>query len=276
MTLPASLSAASGDDLLYGVTINTPADKKEGSGSAEPEDIANPSSTPTTTTGASAANGGPDNGNAVKANKGMILRKSVEYIRYLQQLVSAQANRNRDLENQLQAFRSGNPLAADDDAADGGDGDGEMKLHDEVGFELLHGSGSANGEASASGGASQQQQQANGRPRRGSIRKSFYESDLPRVDEMDQDTEHDQEMERPSTSGTGVSPGSSMDDDLDDEEVEDGDEDGDEDMEVERGRKGRDGRPVGKRVGRKGKSVSVGAGVKVKTESERADVMEVS
>lgn len=38
---------------------------------------------------------------AVKANKGMILRKSVEYIRYLQQLVNAQAARNRDLETQL-------------------------------------------------------------------------------------------------------------------------------------------------------------------------------
>lgn len=35
---------------------------------------------------------------AIKANKGMILRKSVEYIRYLQQLVSVQASRGRDLE----------------------------------------------------------------------------------------------------------------------------------------------------------------------------------
>lgn len=41
------------------------------------------------------------NGSAVKANKGMILRKSVEYIRYLQQLVNVQAARNRDLEVQL-------------------------------------------------------------------------------------------------------------------------------------------------------------------------------
>ncbi|KZT41560.1 HLH-domain-containing protein [Sistotremastrum suecicum HHB10207 ss-3] len=61
----------------------------------------------------------------VKANKGMILRKSVEYIRYvmtsascvsdsldhvprfLQQLVSAQASRNRELESQLQRYQSG-------------------------------------------------------------------------------------------------------------------------------------------------------------------------
>ncbi|KAG9311880.1 hypothetical protein JVU11DRAFT_8136 [Chiua virens] len=34
----------------------------------------------------------------IKANKGMILRKSVEYIRFLQQLVSVQASRGRDLE----------------------------------------------------------------------------------------------------------------------------------------------------------------------------------
>ncbi|KAG8889474.1 hypothetical protein FRB98_004159 [Tulasnella sp. 332] len=38
---------------------------------------------------------------AMKANKGIILRKSVEYIRYLQQLVRIQANRNRELEAQL-------------------------------------------------------------------------------------------------------------------------------------------------------------------------------
>ena len=70
-----------------------------------------------------------------------------------------------------------------------------------------------------------------------------------------------------------------MDDDLDDDDGEDI-VDEDEDMEIERGRKGRDGRPVGvgKRVGRKTKSVSVGGDpdVKVKKESERADGMEVS
>ena len=42
-----------------------------------------------------------DASGAVKANKGMILRKSVEYIRYLQQLVNAQAARNRALEARL-------------------------------------------------------------------------------------------------------------------------------------------------------------------------------
>lgn len=48
-----------------------------------------------------------DNG-VVKANKGMILRKSVEYIRYLQQLVTAQGARNRELEQELKAYRSSN------------------------------------------------------------------------------------------------------------------------------------------------------------------------
>ena len=269
IALPASLSAASGEDLLFGVTVQESSEKKEGSGSAEPEDPANPGSTPTTTTGASAANGGAADGNSVvKANKGMILRKSVEYIRYLQQLVSAQANRNRDLEQQLQAFRGG---SVPDSSSINGDGDGEMKLHDEVGFELPNGH-STNGDAHTNGVV--------GRARRGSVRKSYQgSSDLPSVEETEQDAEHpDHDMERPSTSGTGVSPPSSMEYDIDDDvdDVEDGDEDGDEDMEIERGRKGRDGRPVGKRVGRKGKSVSVGAGVKVKEENEPADTMEVS
>ncbi|OSD02670.1 HLH-domain-containing protein [Trametes coccinea BRFM310] len=262
MTMPASLSA-SGEDLLFGgVRINT--EKKEGSDSAEPED-GNPPATPTTANGSNAANA--DNGNAVKANKGMILRKSVEYIRYLQQLVSAQANRNHDLEQQLQAFRSGTVPPSSGSPTNGTDGDGEMKLHDEVEFGMLNGA-STNGEANDTPAPA-----TNGRARRGSMRKSFHDFGLPSVEEMDQ------EMERPSTSGTGVSPGSSMDDDIDDEDGEDV-VDEDEDMEIERGRKGRDGRPVGvgKRVGRKTKSVSVGGDpdVKVKKETERADGMEVS
>ena len=76
---------------------------------------------------AGGTNGTHTEGGIVKANKGMILRKSVEYIkyaslrsrmaflvgkltaaistlRYLQQLVSAQASRNRDLEQDIQAY----------------------------------------------------------------------------------------------------------------------------------------------------------------------------
>lgn len=62
-----------------------------------------PSLPPPTPTDAKAAKEGKEDeeNGVVKANKGMILRKSVEYIRYLQQLVSAQAARNRELERAL-------------------------------------------------------------------------------------------------------------------------------------------------------------------------------
>jgi hypothetical protein len=65
---------------------------------AKAEDVADPSPTPT----------GPDSllgDSASKANKGMILRKSVDYIRYLQQLVGAHASRNRVLEAELAGYR---------------------------------------------------------------------------------------------------------------------------------------------------------------------------
>ncbi|KIY65018.1 HLH-domain-containing protein [Cylindrobasidium torrendii FP15055 ss-10] len=44
-------------------------------------------------------------GGVIKANKGMILTKSVEYIRFLQQLITAQSNRNIQLENELRGIR---------------------------------------------------------------------------------------------------------------------------------------------------------------------------
>lgn len=50
--------------------------------------------------------------NALKANKGMVLRKSVEYIRYLQQLVNAQGVRNRELEDELRGYRGSNGLSS--------------------------------------------------------------------------------------------------------------------------------------------------------------------
>ncbi|KAG5638763.1 hypothetical protein H0H81_010385 [Sphagnurus paluster] len=52
-------------------------------------------------------NGNGEGLGVVKANKGMILRKSVEYIRYLQQLVEAQGARNRELEAELKVWRAG-------------------------------------------------------------------------------------------------------------------------------------------------------------------------
>ncbi|KAG9124613.1 hypothetical protein FRC07_010942 [Ceratobasidium sp. 392] len=48
-----------------------------------------------------------------KANKGMILRKSVDYIKYLQQLVRAQASRNRELESQLSQYRAPDENSSD-------------------------------------------------------------------------------------------------------------------------------------------------------------------
>ncbi|KAG9091654.1 hypothetical protein FRC06_000479 [Ceratobasidium sp. 370] len=48
-----------------------------------------------------------------KANKGMILRKSVDYIKYLQQLVRAQASRNRELESQLSQYRGADGAPSD-------------------------------------------------------------------------------------------------------------------------------------------------------------------
>lgn len=74
-----------------------------------------------------------------KANKGMILRKSVDYIkcvpvvscpvsdsnrmsRYLQQLVRAQASRNRELESQLSQYRGPDAAASDATASLGLDG----------------------------------------------------------------------------------------------------------------------------------------------------------
>ncbi|KAF9965849.1 hypothetical protein BGZ70_003960 [Mortierella alpina] len=57
---------------------------------------------------------------ANKPNKGVILRKSVDYIRHLQQLVASQTNRNQELEAQLQARNQGagnnNNGARSDDA----------------------------------------------------------------------------------------------------------------------------------------------------------------
>ncbi|KAF7292002.1 BHLH domain-containing protein [Mycena indigotica] len=79
--------------------------------------------------------GSPTSANAtvVKANKGMILRKSVEYIRYLQQLVTAQGARNRELEEQLKG------LGFRGSSASGSEASPPPSLSDTN--ELLNGSG---------------------------------------------------------------------------------------------------------------------------------------
>ncbi|KII91351.1 hypothetical protein PLICRDRAFT_123029 [Plicaturopsis crispa FD-325 SS-3] len=107
--------------------------KKEEDGSANGAEGSTNGSTGTPGhggTGAGAAEGG-----GLKANKGMILRKSVEYIRYLQQLVSAQATRNRELEAQLALTSSSSP-PSNANNANGAAQDGEMglMLHEEAGF----------------------------------------------------------------------------------------------------------------------------------------------
>ncbi|KAG0036997.1 hypothetical protein BGZ82_003325 [Podila clonocystis] len=58
---------------------------------------------------------------ANKPNKGVILRKSVDYIRHLQQLVASQTNRNMELEAQLQG--KNHPGSGDDS----GSGSGGMR-----------------------------------------------------------------------------------------------------------------------------------------------------
>ncbi|KAG0269648.1 hypothetical protein BGZ95_001981 [Linnemannia exigua] len=61
---------------------------------------------------------------ANKPNKGVILRKSVDYIRHLQQLVTSQNNRNQELEAQLRARNGGAGHTADESNANGVNGAG--------------------------------------------------------------------------------------------------------------------------------------------------------
>ncbi|KAF8982140.1 hypothetical protein BGZ52_002135, partial [Haplosporangium bisporale] len=62
---------------------------------------------------------------ANKPNKGVILRKSVDYIRHLQQLVASQTNRNMELEAQLQG--KGHPGSGDGSGGPGGMGGPQLQ-----------------------------------------------------------------------------------------------------------------------------------------------------
>lgn len=159
--------------------------------------------------------------------------------RYLQQLVSAQATRNRELEQQLHSYRGGKDSASPSSSTAHTNGeDDALMLHEEVGdFNLSLNGHTASGNPPV---LSRRHSSTNG-----SSRKRFGGFELESVAEMEQDTDHhanddvhDHDMERPSTSGTGAgaSPlsGSGSDD-----------QDHDEHEEEERGRKGRDGRPMG-------------------------------
>ncbi|KAF8880463.1 helix-loop-helix DNA-binding domain-containing protein [Gymnopilus junonius] len=136
-------------------------------GLVDPADPLLPSATPEKKD--SVKEEGQDEGGVVKANKGMILRKSVEYIRYLQQLVTAQGARNRELEQELKAYRGGSSgapsetgdstssnlkkdLSSPSPSADkdlnhlgnGDDHDHDMMLHDgsNMDFSMMGGYGS--------------------------------------------------------------------------------------------------------------------------------------
>ncbi|KAL1742279.1 helix-loop-helix DNA-binding domain-containing protein [Schizophyllum fasciatum] len=85
------------------------------------------------------ANDSKDKPNSLKANKGMILRKSVEYIRYLQQLVTAQGARNRELEDELRDYRgNGNGNASNGGAPFGGNFNNNYGNFGSNGFEAFN------------------------------------------------------------------------------------------------------------------------------------------
>ncbi|KAI0341400.1 HLH-domain-containing protein [Trametopsis cervina] len=244
MTMPATLTSATSDDLLFGAGGSAPVPAPPASATS------NGGGSPDGGKKEDAEDKDGDAAGAVKANKGMILRKSVEYIRYLQQLVSAQATRNRELEQQLQSFRG--PSSGSSTTVNGASEDDALMLHEEVGGFSL------------------------GMPAQDGKRtpKKFGGFELESVAEMEQDTldehnahqqhmqhqryrdEQDQDMERPSTAGTGASPlsASGSDDNEHEHEHAEGEQE-----EEERGRKGRDGRPMG--YGAAGLSLKVEEGM---------------
>ncbi|KZT07979.1 HLH-domain-containing protein [Laetiporus sulphureus 93-53] len=207
LTMPTSLASATGEDLLFG-TAGVDKEKKEKKDEKEKKEE-DESAEPEEKDKDGGANAG-EQGGVVKANKGMILRKSVEYIRYLQQLVSAQASRNRDLEQQLQVFRGKDGVGAGEC-----DEEGRLVLHEEVGDFL----------GFASAAQAQVSMLQNGRRK-----KSFTELESVEED-MDTEMMEDGDMDGDGEKSPSVS------------------EDGEEGEEEERGRKGRDGRPVGVGVG---------------------------
>lgn len=204
----------------------------------------------------------PIEAGVVKANKGMILRKSVEYIRYLQQLVNVQASRNRELEQALSAYRH-----------EGVDGDKSGLGHADLGLSLhMNGVGHVHGHSEGDNAPAQMHTPtsndsprpsgtsvggAGGQDDMGGLMlheevgndgfgmggmnfhmgfsgmpqgKSFHGFELA---SMPEDAEMD---DRPTTgmtmSGTSPSVGSG-----------EGDDEGRIEEEEERGRRGRDGRP---------------------------------
>lgn len=200
---------------------------------------------------------------------------------YLQQLVTVQASRNRDLEQQLQTYRSGGtPIDPTSSTVNGTSGDGDdlsgLMLHDEVGgddsFNLLSTTAmnGINGSAFHDGSSHH--------------RKAFSGFELESVEEMDMEEDHlhnghssssqhlrsrtnqdqDEDMDRPSTADTGTGAGETSPSagSLDDEAHDDGEEE-------ERGRKGRDGARPGLSLSGSLKSQGIVVGdVKIKEERD--------
>ncbi|KAF9579082.1 hypothetical protein BGW38_004816, partial [Lunasporangiospora selenospora] len=77
---------------------------------------------------------------ANKPNKGVILRKSVDYIRHLQQLVESQNLRNQELEAQLQSKNQGGQSGTNPSTAQGNDGSNSSAVADpqlQQGFGMM-------------------------------------------------------------------------------------------------------------------------------------------
>ncbi|KAF9102181.1 hypothetical protein BGX29_004888 [Mortierella sp. GBA35] len=84
---------------------------------------------------------------ANKPNKGVILRKSVDYIRHLQQLVASQNNRNQELEAQLRSRTNGTGSAPDESNNNGANGAGPgPQLQQDFGMMRIVSSGGNGGQ----------------------------------------------------------------------------------------------------------------------------------
>jgi hypothetical protein len=169
----------------------------------------------------------------------------------LQQLVSAQASRNRELEQQLQSMHitgeqpGGGPKNGD------GNEDEMLMLHDEVSDDF-----------NLNLGMSSPPRMHRRQTSTSSRTKKFGGFELESVAEMEQDTDNDayeygsyhlrhgmdedHDMDRPSTAGTGVGASPLSVESASDENEGDADDTSvRQHEEEERGRKGRDGRPMG-------------------------------
>ncbi|KAF9788150.1 HLH-domain-containing protein [Thelephora terrestris] len=137
----APITPRSGDEFLFGITgisgLSNPLGS-EGLASTKTEEDED-SGECAAVKKAGGTNGTHTEGGVVKANKGMILRKSVEYIKYLQQLVSAQASRNRDLEQEIHVYQQNGTAKLPNGPDMGGKNQDHFEVidHDADGFNDL-------------------------------------------------------------------------------------------------------------------------------------------